>query len=307
MAAAIDDMILHCPDTHRRRGERVAFTLIELLVVVAIIAVLISILLPGLSAAREIARSAVCKSNLHQLHTANLTYANENDDYYVAAAPDLLSGSGGRRRWHGVRESEEADGDAEKNHFDAAKGPLANALGKRGRVKECPRLIPFIHEGDGFNVFEEGTGGYGYNQRGVGSRRYDIDCYPRGQLSDRTFTLGMRTTEIKRPGATVMFTDAALLEGTGPYYLIEYSFAEAPYWVDESWWTPGQIGETWMTFKPSIHFRHRGRANIGWCDGHIDEQPFEFTNEMDPKYAAQLERYKIGWFGPDSNVLFDPK
>jgi prepilin-type N-terminal cleavage/methylation domain-containing protein/prepilin-type processing-associated H-X9-DG protein len=56
---------------------KTGFTLIELLVVVAIISVLIAILLPALSIARESARSATCQANLHQLGQAETYYYNE--------------------------------------------------------------------------------------------------------------------------------------------------------------------------------------------------------------------------------------
>lgn len=54
-----------------------AFTLIELLVVVAIIALLISILLPSLNAAREQARSVVCLSNLKQFGVGITMYSSD--------------------------------------------------------------------------------------------------------------------------------------------------------------------------------------------------------------------------------------
>ncbi|MFA5864083.1 MAG: prepilin-type N-terminal cleavage/methylation domain-containing protein [Phycisphaerae bacterium] len=62
--------------------KRNGFTLIELLVVVAIIAVLISILLPALSSARELARRAVCMSNVHQITVVANMYADENNGWY---------------------------------------------------------------------------------------------------------------------------------------------------------------------------------------------------------------------------------
>lgn len=63
-----------------RNLSRRAFTLIELLLVVAIIALLISILLPSLAAARNTAQTAVCSSNMRQQAVAANTYAAEFKD-----------------------------------------------------------------------------------------------------------------------------------------------------------------------------------------------------------------------------------
>ncbi len=67
---------------YRRKG----FTLIELLVVVAIIALLISILLPSLARAREITKRAVCASNLRGIGQAMKVYSNDNADWYPTTA-----------------------------------------------------------------------------------------------------------------------------------------------------------------------------------------------------------------------------
>lgn len=55
----------------------------ELLVVIGIIALLISVLLPALNKAREAAKSVKCLSNLRQIGTAMLFYANENKGVIV--------------------------------------------------------------------------------------------------------------------------------------------------------------------------------------------------------------------------------
>jgi prepilin-type N-terminal cleavage/methylation domain-containing protein len=52
-----------------------AFTLIELLVVIAILALLVTFLLPALTRAREVAKRALCLSNLRNLASAGLGYA----------------------------------------------------------------------------------------------------------------------------------------------------------------------------------------------------------------------------------------
>ncbi len=69
----------------RKKG----FTLVELLVVIAIIALLMAILIPSLSKAREAAKSTVCKSHLQQLILAAMTWSGDHDDYVVAGMWDV--------------------------------------------------------------------------------------------------------------------------------------------------------------------------------------------------------------------------
>ena len=57
---------------HRKRTE--AFTIVELLVVIAIIGVLVGLLLPGLSAARDSARRTQNQTNLRSIGQALATY-----------------------------------------------------------------------------------------------------------------------------------------------------------------------------------------------------------------------------------------
>jgi len=60
--------------------KRIGFTLIELLVVIAIIAILAAILFPVFAQARETARKAACTSNLKQIGSAWMMYANDYDE-----------------------------------------------------------------------------------------------------------------------------------------------------------------------------------------------------------------------------------
>ena len=115
---------------------------------------------------------------------------------------------------------------------------------------------------------------------GVGSEA----CLPDGGGT----TVGMRPAALAAPAHTVMFADAAYLQGSGAKAkLIEYSFAEPPRFADG--------GTPW----PTIHFRHRGRANVAWADGHV-------TAEVLDRSGDRFKARELGWFGPDDNTLFDP-
>ena len=236
------------------------FSLIELVVVMACVTLLAAIAAGAWASARTAAESATCKSNLRQLAEANFSYAVDHLRF-VAAAEDIQGGSANSIRWHGIRSGGKA--------FDGSKGPLAPYLGGGGAsawVRRCPGFRP---EAAGF---EASCGGYGYNSLGVGSEV----CLPGGGAGTAK---GMQPGSIAHPAQTVMFADTA--------FLIEYSFAEPPRFAD------GSI--PW----PSIHFRHRGKANVAWADGHVSEEPLARTDGPSASHA-------LGWFGPDDNELFDP-
>jgi prepilin-type N-terminal cleavage/methylation domain-containing protein/prepilin-type processing-associated H-X9-DG protein len=74
-----------------KKSER--FTLIELLVVISIISILVSMLLPALNKAREMARQASCRSNLKQMGTAVTFYVDDSDGYIPSH--DIGTGASG--------------------------------------------------------------------------------------------------------------------------------------------------------------------------------------------------------------------
>lgn len=59
------------------------FTLVELLVVISIIAILAALLMPALSKSKMKVKEIVCKSNMKQIGTSFIMYADDNAGYVV--------------------------------------------------------------------------------------------------------------------------------------------------------------------------------------------------------------------------------
>ncbi len=262
-----------------------AFTLIELLVVISIIAILMALLTPALSAAKAQARSVVCKNNLRELALANLLYANENSGHFVAAASDINTSNGGLHRWHGVRENA-------NEPFDPTKGPLATYLGD-GDIKQCPTMVRFV-KGQSWNInFEQGCGGYGYNATFIGSRLWQ-------KHTSSSYRNTTKISEVSNAGSTLMFADCAMVNKNGSNtYIQEYSFIQQPFHLS------GAVAQpSWGYASPSIHFRHKSKANLAWVDGHVDSQ---VRAKFDGKnvYGVKSSDFNIGWLNPLDNSLYD--
>ena len=115
------------------RKQHSGFTLVELLLVIAIVAILVSLLLPVLSAARRRAHDTVCTGNLRQFGLAGQMYSSDNDHRAFAYRGEAVDG--GYLFWFGWLER----GGEGARRFDLAKGALQPYLGGSG-VETCPGL-----------------------------------------------------------------------------------------------------------------------------------------------------------------------
>ena len=142
------------------QGKSSGFTLIELLVVIAIIAVLAGIIFPVFSSAREGARKATCLSNLRQIGTAALAYAQDHDEVLPAASdgpPSALRD--GVWMFYSVF----GGGDGAQARFVPARGALFPYV-KNAQVFVCPTDAVARSNGNSYaiNQFlcETGTVGF---------------------------------------------------------------------------------------------------------------------------------------------------
>lgn len=113
------------------------FTLIELLVVISIIALLAAILFPVFGRAREKARQAACMSNLKQLGSAFLMYAQDFDEMFPI--PSNTTGvEGVNYYWQDLIAG-----------YCGAKGKYNASANPRyvNTVYDCPSLDPFTGTG----------------------------------------------------------------------------------------------------------------------------------------------------------------
>ena len=149
--------------------RRRAFTLVELLVVVAIIALLISILLPSLSQARAMARDMKCRSILKQLGMAQHMFAEASDGYFVNCCREGAGQpKGGGVNWQTNRKFLSML--AQRGYDDIASGTKVSQRGLFCPSQPDKYIDPAKGEtyaGDWRNIFLYRGWGYSLNDAGL--------------------------------------------------------------------------------------------------------------------------------------------
>jgi prepilin-type processing-associated H-X9-DG protein/prepilin-type N-terminal cleavage/methylation domain-containing protein len=243
--------------------SRIAFTLIELLVVIAIIAILAALLLPTLARSKASAWRADCASNLRQLGLASLLYWDDNDgrcfQWYYGAT------NNGQLYWFGWL----GNGVEGQRPVDLSAGVLYPYLAA-SKVRLCPAL----NYAAGLIKLKANGAVYGYG--------YNV------YLS----AAGMNVSQIKRTTGTTLFGDAAQVNDFQAPASRQNPMLEEWYYLDNP------TNYTSAGFYPHGHFRHAQKANVAFCDGHVDTEVM-VPGSLDRRLPSQF----VGCLRPEILTL----
>ena len=239
-------------------GTPNGFTFTELLVVIGIIAVLIALLLPVLARSKAAIRSTVCKSNLRQLGISLQMFLSENHFYPENRFQTNPVVPGSSDRFWMAKLARETLGI-----------PPATNFNQEG-VWRCPAvrwsdllMVGYTSNGDVPNS-------YGYND----------DRFTRGGARDYTSKFGLEghyVPDASLPSpmdlATASFRPIAESEVLVPSDMMAIGDGFAGNALLER-----KSIET-FTGNGNIANRHQGKANVVFCDGHVESPTLKFLFE----------------------------
>lgn len=305
-----------CRPSRTRRG----FTLIELLVVVAVIALLISILLPALSSARAEARGAKCLGQLRVLGTGLTMYTNSHGDVLVPGRLPKIDNcnwygdiAGGRKFRPNFLAMMSSNVGAPPFDNPAACANMTDIYGEKGDRQNytspayvCPEVPDWT---------DERNCSYGYNYQFLGNSRLldesDMFSFKRWPV---------KTTWIRYPSRTVAVADCM---GTAASYAaadrLPYEnnaresagFGNEGFNLDPPRVDPvnGEMAgiDTTPQTRTAADPRHRGRSKVLFVDAHAESRTvLELGYRLEADGSFAFDGDNALWSGNGEDVAWTP-
>jgi prepilin-type processing-associated H-X9-DG protein/prepilin-type N-terminal cleavage/methylation domain-containing protein len=248
-----------------RKDHRDAFTLNELLVVIAVIVVLAAVLLPAISHTKTKAQRIHCTSNLRQVGIGLNQFVAEKHVFPLFINPEFREDRYREHtgNWRGAIRETGLGGD-----------PSVRRWGDKDiGVWHCPATQPPPAIPAGLRYSE-----YGYNAFGLSSRGSADSLGLGGHKGDQGFDGPIRPyappvaeSEVVRPSDMMAIGDG--FEGRNG--IIRDG-------NDDLWRVRVNVDDPESTARS--YARHKGRANVLFCDGHVESLTFRFlfddTNDL---------------------------
>jgi prepilin-type N-terminal cleavage/methylation domain-containing protein/prepilin-type processing-associated H-X9-DG protein len=228
-------------NTISKSSRRRAFTLIELLVVIAILSLLVSILLPSLQNAKELARSVLCRSNQAGVGKAFMFYANDYKENIPAVY--IYDSDGNKLYWR-----------EQLAPYIGAQTKDSGFAGDYPTILECPTKW--------------------YDSIPSGGRRHGTGLNVWCRQYDHSGWIPVRLSQIPNQAATFITMDTMdqLQHTLAPY---NWNPASLPFPTDTiGFHHEGNTKMTSTTFGPA---RYGGNANAVFFDGHGESLTEEDT------------------------------
>ena len=270
------------------------FTLIELLVVVAIISLLVSILLPSLKTAKELAKTAICAANLRNINAILHSYATESDGegpaYRFDGSDCPSSGWSQANDWTlTLFGGNEADGEYVPG-YTRTEIPGRRKLREygQGELFLCPADVGSPDQPSGYNTYRWTGCSYFYNSNWYGASHMAWQ----NTLGGPPWVLFGRPFEDFEDATRQVMTSEPTLLYTWPYWT---SMGQGPHglhvaWHDPPYKHPDSIPESTVYF-------YDPKCNVGFLDAHVEflklgpYEPGDYSMNrgsyvLDPRYPG---------------------